>query len=212
MRSERALAFALAFAFAFAARAEVIDASLQTLVAGRSDPRDGKLYSVVPVYETVSLLASDLQLKHVEDLKIVVSAWGLLTPWGDAGPLPFGDRYSGDVDLAFIEGKLFKKRVQLRLGRQMVFGGAARAMQIDGANLTLGIWRGLALSLWGGAPVIPRFMTGRGDATGGARLGLGRQLRQRRWGSRSCSSPRAAARCARNSAATRAGAPSSRSR
>src|SRR5271156_4832484 len=56
MRGERAFAFAFTFAFSIAANAEVIDASVQTLVAGRSDPRDGKLYSVVPIYETVSLL------------------------------------------------------------------------------------------------------------------------------------------------------------
>jgi hypothetical protein len=153
------------------ARAEtVIDASAQTLVAGMSDPRDGKLYTVVPVYETVSLMASGLELKYVDDLKIVIRGWGLVAPWGDAGPLPYGDRYTGDLDVGFVEGKLFKRRVQLRLGRQMVFGGAARALQLDGAALTLSIWRGLSLSLWGGAPVIPRFMTGRGDALGGARL------------------------------------------
>jgi hypothetical protein len=155
---------------ALTARAEVIDAQLQTLVAGRSDPRDGKVYTVVPVYQTVNLMASDLRLKYVDDFKISLSAWGLLAPWGDAGPLPYGDRYSGDVDLAFLEGKLFKRRVSLRLGRQMVFGGAARAFQMDGATVGFDIWRGLTFSMWGGAPVIPRFMTGRGDATGGARL------------------------------------------
>jgi hypothetical protein len=152
------------------ARAEVIDAQLQTLVAGRSDPRDGKVYTVVPLYETVSLMASDLRVKYVDDFKIVISGWGLLSPWGDAGPLPYGDRYSGDLDLGFIEGKLWKRHIELRLGRQMVFGGAARAVQMDGANLTFHIWRGLQLSLYGGAPVIPRFMTGRGDAMGGTRL------------------------------------------
>jgi hypothetical protein len=153
---------------AFPARAEVIDARLETLIAGRSDPRDGKVYTVVPVYESVSLMASDLRLKYVDDLKIVISGWGLLSPWGDA---PYtGDRYSGDVDLGFVEGKLFKRHVELRLGRQLVFGGAARAIQMDGGLITLPIWRGLAFSMWGGAPVIPRFMTGRGDALGGARL------------------------------------------
>jgi hypothetical protein len=156
---------------AFQARAEIIDAQIQTLVAGKSDPRDGKVYTVVPVYQTLNIAASDLRLKYVDDFKIVVGAWGLLSPWGDAGPIPLnGDRYTGDVDLAFAEGKLFKRHVEVRLGRQMVFGGAARAFQMDGGTLTFNIWRGLRLSMWGGAPVIPRFMTGRGDATGGTRL------------------------------------------
>ena len=61
---------------AFQARAEVIDAQIQTLVAGRSDPRDGKLYTVVPVYQTLNIVASELKLKYVDDFKIVVGAWG----------------------------------------------------------------------------------------------------------------------------------------
>jgi hypothetical protein len=171
MESSMRSSLLLLLALSAHADSGVIDASVQTLIAGKSDPRDGKIYSVVPVYETVNLMATQLKLKYVDDFKLVLSGWGLLTPWGDAGPLPFGDRYSGDIDLAFAEGKLFNHhRIELRLGRQMVFGGAARAFQMDGANLTFHLWRGLSFSMWGGAPVIPRFMTGRGDATGGARL------------------------------------------
>jgi hypothetical protein len=159
----------LACALASQARAQVIDATAQTLIAGRADPRDGKVYTVIPLYETVSLLAYDLRVPYVDDFRIVVRGWGLIAPWGEAGPLPSGDRYTGDLDVGFVEGRLFKKKLEVRLGRQLVFGGAARAVQMDGAQLTWNLWKGLALSIYGGAPVIPRFMTGRGDAMAGAR-------------------------------------------
>ena len=53
---------------------------------------------------------------------------------------------------------------------QFVFGGAARARQIDGGSLTVRLWRGLAVNAYGGAPVTPRFATQQGDAIAGARL------------------------------------------
>ena len=45
------------------ASAAVVDGTVTTLVAGQKDPRDGKLYTVVPIYQSLQLSLSDLQLK-----------------------------------------------------------------------------------------------------------------------------------------------------
>jgi hypothetical protein len=148
------------------AHAEQIDATLTTMVAGRSDPRDGNLYSSVPLYQSVALTLSDVRLRHVDDLRLVVAGWGEVTLAGDSH-VAAG---AGDLDLGYLEGKLLWRRVELRVGRQLIFGGAARALQLDGGAATLRLWRRVGLSLYGGAPVTPRFGTYRGDVATGARL------------------------------------------
>lgn len=153
-----------------AARADVIEGTVTTVLTGRSDPRDGVIYSVVPVYQLLNFTLRDVNLpgndKIVSDLRLEVSAWfgGLLgEPYG-------GQRFTGDVNLAFAEAKFFRRKIELRLGRQMVVGGVARFSHIDGATLTFNVWRGLGLSVFGGVPVIPRFGLKVGDATAGTRL------------------------------------------
>ncbi|HEX9104287.1 MAG TPA: hypothetical protein VF997_18885, partial [Polyangia bacterium] len=69
----------LALLLAPAARGETVDATLTTLLAGRQDPRDGNLYSSVPVYQNIALSVSDVRLRHVDDLKLVVAGWGELS-------------------------------------------------------------------------------------------------------------------------------------
>src|SRR3954451_6526359 len=83
------------------ARADTIDATVSTLIAGRQDPRDGRVYTVVPIYETLTLTVGDVRLRHVDDLRIVVSGWGELA-LGD----PREGLATGDLDVGFIEGKL----------------------------------------------------------------------------------------------------------
>lgn len=146
--------------------AQTVDATFITLVQGRQDPRDGNLYSAVPVFQTVALTLSDVRLRHVEDLKLVVSGWGELT----LGAAPVSAGAGGDLDVGFVEGKLFDRRVELRLGRQLVFGGAARALPLDGASATVRLARHVGLRLYGGVPVTPRFGVHQGDAAAGARL------------------------------------------
>jgi hypothetical protein len=82
---------------------------------------------------------------------------------------------ASDVNLAFIEGKLFKKRVKLRLGRQFVVGGTARANTFDGL---LAEYKsqvvGLGLSVFAGIPVERRFSNfTRGDFVFGTRASWG---------------------------------------
>jgi hypothetical protein len=141
-----------------------IDASITTLLAGRQDPRDGRVYTVVPAYELLQLRA-DFQTRYVTDLKLVVSAWG---------EVAFGEdklgALAGDVDIGYLEGKLFDQRVTLRLGRQLVWAGGARMFQLDGGLVRARLYRGLHVEAWGGAPVTPRFAVRLGDAAIGGRV------------------------------------------
>src|SRR4051794_9803090 len=114
-RSAFGLALLLAALFARGVRSETVDATFTTLVAGRQDPRDGNLYSSVPVFENVSLMVSDVRLRHVDDLRVVVAGWGEVT----LGAAPLLEGGTGDLDLGFVEGKLFDRRLELRLGRQL---------------------------------------------------------------------------------------------
>ena len=77
---------------------------------------------------------------------------------------------TGDLDIGFLEGKLFKRRLMLRLGRQLVYGGAARMQPLDGVALTLRIIHKISLDVYGGEPVTPRFGVRQGDFSTGARL------------------------------------------
>jgi hypothetical protein len=156
----------LALFVARGARGETIDATFTTLVAGRQDPRDGNLYSSVPVFQNVSLMVSDVRLRHVDDLRVVVAGWGEVT----LGAAPVLEGATGDLDLGFVEGKLFDRRLELRLGRQLVFGGAARAQPMDGASATARIWRRVYVNAYGGAPVTPRFGVHQGDFMAGGRM------------------------------------------
>ena len=147
------------------ASAETVDATVTTLVAGRQDPRDGKVYTVVPIYQLLTLSVGGVRTRWLDDLRITVSGWGELA-LGD----PRNGLATGDLDVGLIDGSLFDRRVRVQLGRQLLFTGAARALQIDGASLTFRIYRGLHASAWGGAPVTPRFGTRLGDVAAGARL------------------------------------------
>jgi len=147
------------------ASAETIDATITTLVSGRQDPRDGKVYTVVPIYQLLNLSVGGIHTRWLDDLRITVSGWGELA-LGD----PRSGLASGDLDIGMVDASLFDRRIRVQLGRQMVFSGAARAMQLDGASITFRIARGLHLSAWGGAPVMPRFGTRLGDVAAGTRL------------------------------------------
>src|SRR5207245_7480826 len=58
------------------AAGETIDATATTLLSGHADPRDGRIYTVVPAYQSLSLLATDLKIPLVQDGQVVMRAWG----------------------------------------------------------------------------------------------------------------------------------------
>jgi hypothetical protein len=147
------------------ARAETIDATSTTLVSGMQDPRDGVVHTALPVYEMVSVRATDFHLPGVDDMTVVMSGWGAIAL---ADPLE-GQRGLGDLDVAFVEGKLLHRRVTVRLGRQLLFGGAGWTMAFDGLTVTARPWRWVGVSAEAGVPVTPRFGADRGDALVGGR-------------------------------------------
>ena len=151
-----------------AAAADEVDASLMTLFSGRQDPRDGEVHTVVPVYEMIGLSARELDNPWVNDLHVKVSAWGAIDGAGDN----FDDATDGDVDLAFAQGLLWRRRVSVTVGRQILTGGAPRFLHFDGLDVGVNLGKGFGVAAFGGAPVVPRFDVGRGDAVAGTRASL----------------------------------------
>lgn len=154
---------AAVFTAAMTALGANVDASLTGLLQGRPAIMAGEAQTMVPFLAQVGLRASDISVGPVQDVRVGVGAWGRVSLNG-------GEQSAGDVDLAFVSGKLFDKRLTLTLGRQFRSGGALRALHLDGGNLDVALPLRLGFSVFGGAPVIPRFAVARGDAAWGARL------------------------------------------
>ncbi|HKA87023.1 MAG TPA: hypothetical protein VKE22_05120 [Haliangiales bacterium] len=145
---------------------QTVDATALTLLAGRQDPRDGTVHTVVPAYEEIWLSARDVDIPGVHGTRIVVSGWGMV-----AGGTTLDDRnVTGDVDVAFIEGKLFDRHLGVRLGRQLVASGVARNLQLDGADVVALAPAGIRVQIYGGVPVPPRFGYAHGQGVIGGRL------------------------------------------
>jgi len=96
----------------------------------------------------------------------VVSGWGEAV----AGDPRDGKSVLGDVDVAYLQGSTWNRRVTLRAGRQFVFPGTAGNVQLDGLAPTLRVGAGFGLSGFVGVPVTPRFGYSRGEFTSGARV------------------------------------------
>jgi hypothetical protein len=165
MSCHRTLALLLLAAAPRVAAADTLEVTATTLLAGRADPRDGTLHTVVPALELVTLEASEIRNPYLESLRVVLSGWG----GAELGEPARGQRMVGDLDLLYVDGGLGKGRVKLRAGRQLVVGGAARVLQLDGAMAQARIWRGLGASAYAGVPVTPEFGVHRGDSVAGGR-------------------------------------------
>ncbi len=141
----------------------VVDVSSMTLIQGRSDP--GQERTVAPIVEQLGVLARDIPNPVVSDLKLCLSAWGRLDPAEESARLG----KAADLDLGYLSGSLLDRAVTFTLGRQMAFGGARRAAQIDGLSAEATVFKGLGVSVYGGTPVVPRFASALGDAVFGGR-------------------------------------------
>lgn len=139
-----------------------VDASLTGLIQSRPVISAGEAQTVVPFFAQVGLNASDINLGPVQDIRVGLGAWGRVSLTNEQA--------AGDVDLAFVSGKLFDKRLTVTLGRQFRAGGAFRALHVDGASVDVALPGRLGVTAFGGLPVIPRFAAARGDAVWGARL------------------------------------------
>jgi hypothetical protein len=164
MRTRLPAALLLALAPA-SARAQTVDATALTLLSGRQDVRDGVVHTVVPAIEEIAILATGLDAPGIDGLRVRVAGWGMLT-----GGEPVGDRATGDLDLAFVEGQLLGKRLGLRAGRQIIVGGVARNLQLDGLDAVVRAPGGFGVEVYGGVPVVPRFGGRNGDGAVGGRV------------------------------------------
>src|SRR5438067_3088144 len=150
----------LALAGAGAARA---DGSATTLLDSRPYVRDGG-HQEAPIYESFALSARSDGGDVLQDVRIVARAWGRLTLG-----TPFDEhRTAGDLDSFFVEGRVLKRHLLLRVGRQLATGGAVRATQLDGIAADGLVAYGLGLQAWAGVPVQPRFSQSSGDFLGAA--------------------------------------------
>src|SRR5690606_1528257 len=108
--------------------------------------------TVAPIHEFVSLRAVDLNgLSGTDTLDIELSAWQRLAI-GDTGPL---GRFDGDVTVANIRERIGPGYV--RLARQIQTGGAARFAHFDGVAAGVAFESGLAVDVYGGLTVLPRW-------------------------------------------------------
>src|SRR5436190_24042614 len=155
-------ALALALLAAGAARA---DGSATTLFDSRPYVRDGG-HQDNSIYESFALSARADGGDWLQDVRILARGWGRLT----IGP-PFDEhRTAGDLDSFFVEGRVLKRHLLLRLGRQLAVGGAVRATQLDGIAVDGLVASGFGVQGWAGIPVQPRFSQASGDFLGGARV------------------------------------------
>ena len=147
-KTSRPLALALAASLAslmpVRGRGDTVDVSSTTMLIVRDEARAGTLYTIAPVYEILSISARNIENPVADDLKLVVSTWGAAglgknLVWYDNDPPVY--RVFGDLDLAYVQGELLRRTVQLRVGRQLAAGGVV------------------------GSPVSQRFLAPGGDAT-----------------------------------------------
>src|SRR5512133_1620788 len=162
-------------------RADTVDASSTTMAIVREQPRMGTSVTIAPLYELLSISARNIRNPVADDLQLVFAGWGAVSlndnlVWYNRNAPT--DHVFGDLDLAYLQGEILKRSMQLRLGRQLVAGGVGGGLQLDGGNVLVRLPLGLGVSAYVGAPVSQRFDTRgtiatynpqRGDFAAGAR-------------------------------------------
>ena len=154
MRRASALGLVLAL-WAPMAAAQVTEANSTTVLRLAPDWQAGNTRTGFWGTEIVGLTVRGIEMSGVDDLKIQLSAWGQLASLSD--PAGTGNGTTGDIDLLYVQGSLLNRRLNLTLGRQLVSGGAARVLQLDGVNATFAIGKGFGIQAYAGAPVVSRF-------------------------------------------------------
>jgi len=154
VRRASALGLVLAV-WAPVAAAQVTEANSTTVLRLQPDWQAGNTRTGFWGTEIVGLTVRGIEMSGVDDLKIQLSAWGQLASLSD--PVGTGNGTTGDIDLLYVQGSMFQRRLNLTLGRQLVSGGAARVLQLDGVNATVAIAKGFGVQAYAGAPVVSRF-------------------------------------------------------
>ena len=154
MRRGAVLALVLAL-WAPVAAAQVVEGSSTTVLRLQPDWKAGDTRTGFWGTELVGLTVRGVEMSWVDDFRIQLSAWGQLSSLGD--PAGTGNGTTGDIDLLYVQGALFHRHLGLTLGRQLISGGAARVLQLDGVNATVAIGKHFGITGYAGAPVVSRF-------------------------------------------------------
>jgi hypothetical protein len=141
-------------------RGDTVDASSTTMLIVREHARAGDTRRIAPLYELLSVSARDIRNPFAENLQLVFSGWGAAAlgenlVWYDRDR-PTNHVFA-DLDLAYLQGELLRRTVQLRLGRQLLAGGVTGGLLLDGGNVLVRLPYGLGVSAYVGSPVSQRF-------------------------------------------------------
>ena len=166
MRRPVALGLVLAV-WAPVAAAQVTEASSTTVLRLQPDWKAGDTRTGFWGTELVGLSVRGIEMDGVDDLRIQLSAWGQLASLSD--PVGTGNGTTGDIDLLYVQGSLFHRHLSVTLGRQLVSGGAARVLQLDGVNAAVAIGKGFGVTAYAGSPVVSRFSYPVGEFAFGGR-------------------------------------------
>jgi len=142
------------------AQAQVTEASSTTLLRLQPEWRAGDAKNGYWGTEYVGLSVRGLDIPGaIEDLRFQLSAWGTAaTIAGTPEQL-----LTGDFELLYIQGSLFQRHLTLTVGRQLISGGAARVLQLDGLNGTVTFGK-FGISGYVGQPVVAPRVSGEGVA------------------------------------------------
>jgi hypothetical protein len=147
------------------ATAQVTDASSTTVLRLKPEWKAGDMRTGFWGTEIIGLSVRGIEVSGVDDLNIQLSGWGQVSSLSDT--IYTGS--TGDLDLLYIQGSLFHRHLKLTFGRQLVSGGAARVLQLDGLNATVAITKGFGVTGFAGVPVVSRFTYPVGEFAFGGR-------------------------------------------
>jgi hypothetical protein len=149
IRSTLAVTLALV---ASVARADTIDVDSTTLLNVARQTRGGvpgqnfDLATTAPAFEIVSLTARDIRSGTFDDLTVVLRTWASYDIKDRRWDNGTDSSLTGDVTAGYVEGKLLRRRLTLRLGRTLVSTGVARTLQVDGGEAVLLLPAGFRVS------------------------------------------------------------------
>lgn len=155
MRTRARLALLLTL-WAPVAGAQVTEASSTTVLRLQPVWQAGDSRNSVWGTEFVNLSMRAIDVPGVQDLRLQLSAWAT----GGVVGGPTEGVLIGDVQLLTLSGSLFDHHLNIVLGRQLISGGAARVLQLDGVNFVVAIAGGVGFNAYIGAPTPSPLGTG----------------------------------------------------
>jgi len=155
-----------------AGRASELEVYSSTQLNASQQYQGGRTIPAVPLYEFLSLSGRGLQIPG-GDLQLVVDIWGgvdLASPASSCpsctpSPLPGGwwngyansGRWSGDLNLGYLQASWLGGNLKVALGRMSVGYGNSRMLQLDGGSFSARIANMFTLDAYAGAPTTQRF-------------------------------------------------------